>query len=217
MNTLDFHQARILAEVLRLQRWAGGESVSADRIFGLMHGFETVLRQESESFGVSEETQEKMEDLLEDVEAGKQSPDGPSIKDRLRRDGIDETDAGRVILLCRLQSRFTEGIEKIAQGQGCIFPSLRQHRLPEQDWFGALHYMELVDCTEGVHKKMHAVFAPAIPRVGEFVTPQNGSAMRVTGVDHVAITQGDSEGVSQNCLVPHILLEAIDDDENSDG
>jgi len=45
------------------------------RIFGLMHGFESVIRQESEGFGISEETQEKVEDLLDDVEAGTQSAD----------------------------------------------------------------------------------------------------------------------------------------------
>jgi len=212
MNTNGLHQARILAETLRLQRWAGGESVSADRIFGLMHGFESVIRQEAEGFGISEDTQEKVEDLLEDVEAGRQSTDGRSIKDRLHREKIDEIDAEKVMLLCRLQSRFTESIEKIAEGKGCVFPRLRRPRHPEQDWFGAIHYMELVDCSEGVRKKMHAVFAPVVPRVGEFVTPQSGSQMRVVAVEHVAITQGDSEGVSQPCLVPHVMLEPVDKD-----
>jgi hypothetical protein len=37
---------RILAELLRLQPWAGGESVSAARIYGLMHGFESVIQDE---------------------------------------------------------------------------------------------------------------------------------------------------------------------------
>lgn len=212
MNTADLYHTRILAEILRLQRWAGGESVSADRIFGLMHGFESIIREESEGFGITQETQEKVEDLLEDVEADKQSTDGSAIKDRLHRNDIDEIDAENVMLLCRLQSRFIEGIEKISQGRGCVFPRLYGPRLPEQDWFGALHYMELVDCTEGVHKKMHAVFAPAVPRVGEFVTPENGSQMRVVAIDHVVITQGESEGMSQPTLVPHILLETIDDD-----
>ena len=176
-----------------------------------MHGFESMIRQESERFGITEETQRKVEDLPEDVEAGKQPTDGPSVKGRLHREGIDEIDAENVMLLCRLQSRFGEGIQKIAQGRGCVFARLRGRRLPEQDWFGAFHRMELVDFTEGVHKKMHAVFAPAFPRVGELVTPQNGSQMRVVAVEHVAIMQGDSEGVSQPCLVPHILLEAIDE------
>ena len=209
MNTPGLHCAQILAELLRLQRWAGGESVSAARIFGLMHGFETVIREESEGFGVTEETQEKVEDLLEEVENGKQPVSGRSIKDRLRREKIKDSDAKRVMLLCLLQSRFTEAVEKIAKAR--VFAGLKAPRLPEQDWFGALHYMELVDCTKDVHKKLHAVLAPAIPRVGEIVTPQNGSQMRVVEVEHVAITQGESEGILQPSLVPHIYLEAIDE------
>ncbi len=212
MPEVDFNYARMLAEILRIQRWAGGDSVPADRIFGLMHGFESVFREETESFGISEATQEKVEDLPEEVEAGTQSSSGTSIKERLRRDGIKESDAKRVMELCLLQSRFNEGIKKIAKGKGSIFRSLNQPRLPEQDWFGALHYMELIDCSEGVHKKMHGVFAPAVPRVGELVTPQQGSTMEVVGVEHVAIAQGDQEGIMQHCLIPHILLEAVDDD-----
>jgi hypothetical protein len=98
-----------------------------------------------ECFGISGEIQEKVEDMLEDVEAGKQSTDGPSIKDRLRRENIDESDAQCVMILCQLQSRWLEGIEQVANGKGCVFHSLNRLRLPEQDWFGALHYMELVD------------------------------------------------------------------------
>ncbi len=203
----------LLAEVLRLQRWAGGEHVSADRIFGLMHGFESVIEQETESFGISEETQRKVEDLLEDVDFDRQSTMGMAIKDRLRSDGIKETDAGKVMQLCRLQSRFGPAIDKIIEGQGSVFASLGRRRLPEQDWFGALHYMELVDCTEGARNKMYAVFAPAVPRVGEILTPQQGSNMRVVGVDHLVINQGEQEGLSQHCLVPHVLLEAIEDGE----
>lgn len=208
---------QVLAEVLRLQRWAGGEHVGADRIFGLMHGFESVIRQERESYGISEETQEKVEDLLEDVENGKQSPDGPSIKDRLRREKIDETDALRVMELCRLQSRFNEGIEAIANAPGCIFAGLRMRRLPEQDWFGALHYMELVDCSAGERAKMHSVFAPSVPRVGEIVTPQRGTSMEVVDVEHVIISQGDDEGIKQHYLVPYVLLKSIEGDEDEAG
>jgi hypothetical protein len=204
---------QVLAEVLRLQRWAGGEHVSADRVFGLMHGFETVIRQEAESYGISEETQDKVEDLLEDVENGKQSPDGPAIKDRLWREKIDETDAVRVMELCRLQSRFTEGIESIANAPGCIFAGLSKPRLPEQDWFGALHYMELVDCSAGERAKMHSVFAPSVPRVGEIVTPQRGTAMEVVDVEHVIINQGDDEGIKQHYLVPHVILRSIEEED----
>ncbi len=74
-------------------------------------------------------------------------------------------------------------------------------------------FQKVQDCTEGVQKKLHAVFAPTVPRVGELVTPQNGSQMRVAAVEHVAITQGRSEGVSQPYLVPYILLEGVDENE----
>jgi len=206
----DFSLARVLAEILRLQRWAGGESIPADRIYGLMHGFESMMRLESEGFGISEEQQEKVEDLLDDVEGGRQSTDGPALKDRLRRDGIDEIVAGRVMRLCLLQSRFLEGIEQIVQGSGSVFQQLRHDRPPELDWYGALHYMELVDTTEEAHRKLHAVFAPTVPRVGEFVTPENGSAMCVVGVDYVMVTQGELPRAKQRYLVPHVLLKAVE-------
>ncbi|QDU95176.1 hypothetical protein Pla8534_29880 [Lignipirellula cremea] len=105
---MDSEHARILAELLRLHRWAGGDSTSAARVFGLMHGFETALRQESESFGISEETQDLVEDMLDDVENGKQSADGPSIKSRLHAAGVGEVDAGAVMRLCLLQSQFLD-------------------------------------------------------------------------------------------------------------
>jgi hypothetical protein len=47
---------------------------------------------------------------------------------------------------------------------------------------------------------MHAVFAPAVPRVGEYVTPQNDSQMQVVAVEHHAIGQGNHEGISQPYL-----------------
>nr|WP_123784771.1 hypothetical protein [Pirellula staleyi] len=213
MNKKSQLDAIILAEVLRLQRWAGGEHVPADRIFGLMNGFESVVDQESESFGISRDTQDKVENLLEDVEYGTQSTDGMAIKDRLRRDHVAESDAGRVMQLCRLQSRFVDSVNAIANGVGSVFAYITRRRQPEQNWFGSLHYIELVDCTEGVRKKLHAVFAPAIPRVGEYVTPENGPAMRVVGVDHVVASQGDDESVVHNILIPHVLLEMDDNDE----
>lgn len=212
MDDAEYHFARTLAELLRIQRWAGGDSVSADRIFGLMHGFETVLRQERTSFGIAADKQEKIEHLLEEIESGSQSADCLSIKDRLRRDGITDTEAACVMNFCRLQSRFIDGIEQVMQGRGKGFSSLGNAQLPEQEWVGALHYMELFDATEGAHKKMHAVFAPAVPRVGECVTPQGGSRMRVIAVDHVVLIQGRSEGHAQPCLVPHVILESLDED-----
>jgi len=203
--------AKLLAEVLRVQRWAGGDAVSAARIHGLLHGFESVLNEEIESFGISEEVQDKVETMLEDVESGKQATDGLAIKDRLRHDNVDETDAARVLELCRLQERFPEEIDALT-GLGSIFPGVSKLRQPEQNWFGALHYMELVDCTEDVHKKLHAVFAASVPRIGEVVTPENGTAMEVVAVEYSIVSQGEHESVSQPILVPFIYLEAIEDE-----
>jgi hypothetical protein len=204
----------ILAEVLRLQRWAGGEAVPADRIYGLLHGFESVLDQENETYGLSRELQDRIEDILDDVENGKQSPEGMLIKQRLLHDRIDETAAAKVIRLCILQGRFPD-----ATGQ-LTAPSSHFHHLsiqspPELQWFGSLHYLELVDCTEDAHKKLHACFAPTIPRIGEFLTPENGPRMRVVDVEWVMISQGEDEGQRQNMLVPHVYLECITDSSDS--
>ncbi len=205
---------KVLAEVLRLQRWAGGDSVPADRIFGLLHGFESVIRQEAESFGISEELQEKVEDLLDDIENNKQLPKGPAVKARLLREKIDETAAARVIELCQLQSRFPDAIRALADAPGCIFPGLQRHRGPEQDWCGALHHMELVDCSSEERAKMYAVFAPTVPRIGETVRPQSGTLMEVVDVEHVVISQGEDEGAVQHYLVPHVMLRSTEDDDN---
>lgn len=178
-----------------------------------MHGIESVIRHEEDSFGISEETQNAVEDMLEDVDCGKQSTDGPAIKDRLRRDGVDESDAATIMELCQLQSRFGPAIEKVMNGKGSVFSHVGGTRPNEQNWFGSLHYMELVDCTEGSRNKMYSVFAPVVPRVGETLSPQHGSRMRVVGVNYDVIDQGEHQGTLQHCLVPYVLLEAIDDDE----
>lgn len=203
--------AKLLAEVLRLQRWAAGDSVPASRVLGLSHGFETELRNECESFGISKETQDKIENLLEAVENGKQSPKSESIKSRLKAIKVKESDAARIMELCWSQSRLTEGIEAIASAPRSRFRALAKPRHSEQNWFGALHYMELVDCSAGKRAKMHAVFAPSVPRIGEIVTPQLGTSMRVVDVEHVVISQGEQEGSTRHCMVPHILLENIDE------
>ena len=69
----NFVFSRLLAELLRLQKWTAGESVSAARIYGLMHGFEESLHEESSTFGVSRELQRKVEDVLDDVGKGVQA------------------------------------------------------------------------------------------------------------------------------------------------
>lgn len=205
--------AKLLAEVLRLQRWAGGDSIPASRILGLLYGFETELRNECKSFGISEETQDKVEDLLEAVESGEQSPKSESIKSRLKAAQIKESDAVCVMELCWSQGRLTEGIEAIATAPRSRFRKLAKPRHSEQNWFGALHYMELVDCSAGKRAKPYAVFAPSVPCIGEVVTPQLGTSMKVVGVEHVVISQGDQEGITQRYLVPHILLESIDEED----
>jgi len=210
MTQVDFNHARLLAEILRLQRWAGGDSVPAHRIYGLMHGFESTWEQEVASFGISKETQSMVEDVLDDIENNRQSEEGRAIKDRLRKDKIDESDAIKVCHLCRFESRFLNAVEKLEK----VFSSLRRPRFPEQDWRGALHYMELVDCTENVHRKLHAVLAPSVPRIGETVTPQRGSAMRVVQVEHCVVTIGEEEGMTLPVLVPYIYLEIEDNDND---
>lgn len=210
-NDLD---SRLLAEILRIQRWIGGESVSAERVFGLLHGFECTLRQEEESFGISDELCSKVEDVLEDVESGEQATDGPSIKHRLHTNGIDELDAFCVMRFCWLGGRFTDGIKQIANGQGSVFSTASQPNLPETDWIGTPQYMELIDCTEGQRNKMHAVFAASLPRVGETITPENGSAMVVIGIDHVIDSRSDVQDVRYSRLIPHVLLEPADQSEN---
>lgn len=50
------------------------------------------------------------------------------------------------------------------------------------------------------------------PRVGEIVTPQNGSAMIVEEVEHVACSRSKG-GTSIVTLVPHVYLRAIGDDD----
>lgn len=210
-SQVDFSHVRLLAEVLRLQHWAGGESVCASRIFGLMHGFESTWNEETESFGISREIQRKVEDLLQDVEAGKQSTDGPQIKDRLHTDGVDEMDAQRVMELCCLQSRFTDGLKLVAEGQGSIFGSVTRVESSERDWMGSLHYIELIDGTAGARTKLHAVLSPNVPRVGECITPQRGSTMKVVNVEYVMANQDGKKGLGRPVLIPHVYLEPEDE------
>lgn len=201
--------AQILAEVVRLQRWAGGDAVSAARLFGLLHGFESVLDEERES-AIGRATQDKVERMLEDVEMGKQSPDNLAIKGRLHQTKVSESDAGRIMQLCLLQSRLIEGIRKIAEAPGSRFTSLLRYFSEECEWRGALHYVELYDTTDGARRKLHGAFTAAIPREGEIVTPERGSPMRVVAVEYV-VGKLDEKGESPYLLLmPHVILEAID-------
>ena len=202
MSEENRNTGRLLAEILRLQRWAGGEAVSAARIFGLMHGFESVLEEE-QSRVVSRQTQDAVEDVLEDVEAGKQSVDGNSIKTRLRQSGVRESDAALVMQLCWLQNRFTDAVEKIAQAPGSPFRQLLRQRSDERNWHGALHYLELFD---SAGKRLHAAFSPCVPRVGDVVRPQRGPRMKVAAVEHVAVSLRDASGPRDVLLIPHVKL-----------
>lgn len=197
--------AKIMAEVLRVQRWAGGDSVNASRIFGLQHGFETTMNAEVTD-GISEEIQAKVEDVLSDVDAGQQSTEGLSIKARLRKEEVDESVAHLVMKQCVLEGRFQSEVKKVTQ--------FRPDRLPEQNWYGALHYMELVDTTHGDRAKLHAVFAPTVPRIGEFVVPEGGSTMEVVGVEYVAATLGKDEGRPYSYLIPYVLLKIANNEES---
>jgi hypothetical protein len=138
MNGLATSEAKILAEILQLHRWAGGSAVSLETIYGLANGVESIIA-EIRPKTISTKTQEAVEDVLQDVESGKQSSDGMAIKDRLQSDQINEHDASVIMRLCILQSRFGDGVEKIAKGQGSPFPSLLRSPSPVTDWAGALH------------------------------------------------------------------------------
>lgn len=212
MSTPKIRSSQLLAEILRIQHWAGGEAIDPDRIYGLMKGFESVIADEVETFGISADQQDLVEDLLEAIEAGSQSPNEMAIKSRLREVGVDESTARTVIKYCWLGERFTEAIQKISAAQG-PFLHVETMRQPEDDWFGSLHYCELVDCTEGAHRSMHAVFTAAIPQVGSIIVPENGSPMRVVGVEYVVSSSDPLRKSRYSILIPHVLLQAADDDE----
>lgn len=215
MSGLRIRSAQILAEIVRLQRWAGGDAVDPSRIFGLMHGFESVISEEVASFGVSAADEEKIRDLLEAIEDGRQSPEGMHIKSQLRELKVDESTARNVMEYFWLGNEYGEALDQIANAKGS-FASFKDNRQPEDDWFGSLHYCELVDTTEGAHRKLHAVFTAAVPQVGDFVTPQNGPSMRVVSVDYVVATPDDRRGSKQAILIPHVMLEAIEDDDRDE-
>ncbi|TWT86676.1 hypothetical protein Mal64_35050 [Pseudobythopirellula maris] len=153
--------------------------------------------------------------MLEDVESGRQSPKGLAIKQRLISDQIDETVAGDVIQLCILQSRFLDAAKKLTEASS-HFSYLRSKDAVLPQWLGATHFMELVDRTEGTHKKMQGCYAASVPRIGEIMTPENGPPMKVVDVEWVMIPQGDRESQRQCVLVPHVYLENESDDEEAE-
>ena len=181
----------------------------------LMHGVESVISQEVESFGISEETQSKVEDLLQEIENDETAFDAMSVKQRLLGDGVDVSDAGKIVELCRMQGRFPDAVDKLVTEPDTLFHHLKRTTPPEKNWFGATHFIELVDCTAGARNKLHGVFAPAVPRVGEIVVPEGGSKMIVIGVEHHMAPQGIEEGIPTHHLIPHVLLKAVDEVETA--
>jgi hypothetical protein len=209
-TTVEALLARILAEVLQLQRWAGGPEVPRDRIHGLLEGLQSTLEQEVESFGITRDEQDAVEDVLDDIERGKQNPSGLAIKHRMIADDIDEMDFHTVVEQCILESRFTEGISKLDGYSNQKRPIVESR---EREWIGALHYMEICDCTEGVETKLHSVFAAEVPRIDEIISPEGGSDMRVIDVVHRMVRMGD-EGETRLVLIPHVLVEPLDSDDD---
>lgn len=217
MNKFPLALGRVLGELLVLQRWAGGDSVSAARIYGLMNGFETAVDSELEqlhSDGISEKTQDRIEDLLQEIDQGTTHPS--AVKNWLRDAEIDEQVACCVMRLCQLESRFPDVVDRICRESGEPFCHIgRRQVLPNADWFGSLHYMELVDCSGESEKKLHAAFSPCVPRVGELVEPEGGQLMRVVDVQHVVSTNQDRP-LTAPILVPHVCLEPVDEGTSDD-
>lgn len=222
MSTVTERQVgRVLAEVLRLQRWAGAwDEASPARLFGLMHGFESALRKEFADegeeilgIGISEETENVVEEILQQIDQAIESErplDGQWLKGQLWEKSVSETDAIQIMRFLKLQNHLVEAIDAVAPWIHA--PLARPEAADETRWFGGLQYMELYDTTEGARKKLHSAFAASVPRVGEIVEPENGSAMAVVKVSHVARTERDSNGFKRLILVPHVDLEAIEEE-----
>jgi len=202
--------ARLRGEILMLQRWAGGEAVPAVRLFGLLNGFETIIRAEG-IVGISKETQDRVEDLLEVVDRGEQPTDPVHVASRLGSVGVSSTDAATVMQLCRLQDRFLNAIDRIASAPGSKFSYLNSKIGAEAQWTGPLHYMEIVE--ESVAGKLVAVHAPSVPRPGEIIEQMSGPDMEVIAVSHLLVQQPDSAGKKRNVLVPHVIVKQLEDDE----
>jgi hypothetical protein len=212
---MDQSIGKLLSEVLLLHRWAGGEQVSLARIHGLANNVESVLKAEERDHLITEEVQEKVEDILEDVEAGQQDTSGMAIKDRLREEDIDEMDAKTIMRQCILESRFNEGVEAIASGEGSVFSTLLDKRTRNVDWFGALHYLEIID--ESGHTKQLSVFSPCVPRIGEVIETHKGTPMIVTDVSYYVQNVEDplDGGHPQRILVPTIMARPLEATEQS--
>lgn len=207
----------LLAELLRIQRSLAGDPISAARIFGLMHGFQSVIEEETESFGISDETQEKAEDLLDEMDKAGAVWDGMTLKHRIREVGISEEAFSKVCELCLLQSRFVNVIQALADRGDCRMVTDREAKSPIEGWFGPTIYMEIVDTSADAGKRSHAVFSSVVPRVGDTIEPRAGELMTVVEVRHIAIPMGEHESGQTSHLTPTVFVEPTGDEEDPDG
>ncbi|MCL2622384.1 MAG: hypothetical protein FWD31_01855, partial [Planctomycetaceae bacterium] len=163
----ELRYARTLSDILHLHRWAGGDQVDLAMIFGLAKGIESVIRKTlPEEDGISSETQRKIEDVLDDVDRGNQPTDSISLKNRLHREGISDTDAITIMQLCILQSRFTDAIKKISEGPGGTFSTIFSEKTETSNWDGAKIYVELILENDDGRLETIPTFTPCLPRVG---------------------------------------------------
>jgi hypothetical protein len=205
--------AKLLAELLRIQRSLAGDIVEGATIYGLAHGFESAIREVTESFGISEAHQRAAEDLLDEMDRAETTWDGPTLKHRIREKGISETTFSKVCKLCLLDSRFVTTIEALAERGDCRMVLSGESESPIRGWTGPTIYMELVNVAaeaDETAKRSHAIFSPVVPRVGDTIEPQSGQLMRVVEVRHVAITMGERENGQTPYLTPFVYVEPID-------
>ena len=129
-----------------------------------MHGFESVLQGEQPA-GITESTQRKVEDLLDEIDVRKTSIDWLSLKSHLREIEGDESDAALVMRLCpcRAALAMLSRRSRVARLAVCASSAIE---IGGAQWFGAIHYVELVDSTEGCIKNSMQHF-PHVSRVLE--------------------------------------------------
>jgi len=207
--------AKTLSDILHLHQWMGGDQVDSATIFGLANGVETIV-EESIPRGISRETQEKIEDVLQDIDKGSQSPESMAMKSRFHSDHISESDAITIMRLCVLQGRFTDEIKKVAESRGSAFKTIFGRRTQTADWDGAKIYVELVVDLGKQKPEMIATFAPCIPRVGETIDLSDlfdkkaGSMwMKVVGIEYSAHRMEDPlDKRPMSKLIPYIILES---------
>ena len=209
--------AKTLSDILHLHRWMGDDQVDLATIYGLANGVESVVK-ESIPQCISRKTQDKIEDILQEVDEEKQSPEYLELKTRFHSDRISEDDARTIMRLCILQGRFTNVIKNIAESRGSLFRTVLGERTKTSDWDGAKIYMELVVDLGKQKPEMIATFAPCIPRIGETIDlcdifeedkKEAGSMwMEVVGIEYGAHRLEDPlDNHPMAKLIPYIILK----------